>query len=145
MNFCPNCGKELKENADICLNCGRLIEKKQEIISKPKIKVPRKGISIAGMILGIIAIVGAVFEVISLNSIIEYIELNNYYFDSEVTLTAYVFGYTLFSFIPSLIGFILSSFGFMKHKSGFNITGLVLNSISLAVSILLIVYFLFMY
>lgn len=23
--FCPNCGKELKEGADICLNCGKAI------------------------------------------------------------------------------------------------------------------------
>lgn len=145
MKYCSNCGKELKENADICLNCGRLIEKKEEIIPKIKVKVPRKGISITGMILGIIAIVWSAIEVISLGSIIEYIELNNFYFDTEIKLMAYVFGYTLFSFIPSLIGFILSSFGFMKHKSGFNITGLVLNSISLIVSILITVYFIFMY
>lgn len=145
MNYCSNCGKKLKENADICLNCGRLIEKKEEIIPKIKVKVPRKGISITGMILGIIAIIWSAIEVISLGSIIEYIELNNFYFDTEIKLMAYVFGYTLFSFIPSLIGFILSSFGFMKHKSGFNITGLVLNSISLMVSILITVYFIFMY
>lgn len=25
--FCTNCGKELKEGADVCLNCGKAIEK----------------------------------------------------------------------------------------------------------------------
>ena len=27
MKFCPNCGKELNENADVCLNCGKVIKK----------------------------------------------------------------------------------------------------------------------
>ena len=27
MKFCPNCGKELIENADVCLNCGKAIRK----------------------------------------------------------------------------------------------------------------------
>ncbi len=27
IKFCSNCGKELKEGADVCLNCGKAIEK----------------------------------------------------------------------------------------------------------------------
>ena len=24
--FCPNCGKELKDGGDVCLNCGKMIK-----------------------------------------------------------------------------------------------------------------------
>lgn len=44
--FCPNCGKELKEGADICLNCGKAIRK--EGIANPGAKS-----KIAAGILGI--------------------------------------------------------------------------------------------
>ena len=27
--FCVNCGKEIKEGADVCLNCGRAVNKSQ--------------------------------------------------------------------------------------------------------------------
>lgn len=27
MKFCPNCGKELNENADVCLHCGKVVGK----------------------------------------------------------------------------------------------------------------------
>ena len=32
MKFCENCGEELKEEQDICLNCGVKIEQKDEEI-----------------------------------------------------------------------------------------------------------------
>jgi TM2 domain-containing membrane protein YozV len=28
--FCPNCGKELKDGGDVCLNCGKMIKTKPE-------------------------------------------------------------------------------------------------------------------
>ncbi len=28
MKYCSNCGKELKEGADVCLNCGKVINKR---------------------------------------------------------------------------------------------------------------------
>ena len=42
--YCTNCGKELKEGADICLNCGKLINhdnetKKQEPLPTAKSKI----------------------------------------------------------------------------------------------------------
>ncbi len=27
MKYCPNCGKELNEGADVCLHCGKVIKK----------------------------------------------------------------------------------------------------------------------
>ena len=52
--FCTNCGKELKEGADICLNCGKLINhenetKKQEVLPTSKSKIAA---GILGILLG---------------------------------------------------------------------------------------------
>ncbi len=35
MKYCPNCGKELKKDADICLNCGKIIREEKEEKVKP--------------------------------------------------------------------------------------------------------------
>lgn len=52
--YCSNCGNKINENADVCLKCGILINNQQSVfISKPT--VPGKGLSIAGMVLGIIS------------------------------------------------------------------------------------------
>lgn len=29
MNYCPNCGNKLEPNADVCLKCGKLLNKKE--------------------------------------------------------------------------------------------------------------------
>ena len=52
--YCTNCGKELKEGADICLNCGKLINhdnetKKQEPLPTAKSKIAA---GILGILLG---------------------------------------------------------------------------------------------
>ncbi len=35
MPYCSNCGDELKENADICLSCGILVEKNMKYHTQP--------------------------------------------------------------------------------------------------------------
>ena len=41
--FCSNCGKELNDNADICLNCGVLVNKKEsKIISNNNVNNSKK-------------------------------------------------------------------------------------------------------
>ena len=59
--FCSNCGKEVKEKDSFCSNCGSPIT--------GIVKKPGKGISIAGMVLGIIACTWALLELGSLDSI----------------------------------------------------------------------------
>ena len=60
--YCSNCGNEIKENDIYCLNCGVLVQNNnfnQNNLSNDyniKKNIPGKGISIAGMILGIISI-----------------------------------------------------------------------------------------
>ena len=66
--FCSNCGNEIKENDIYCLNCGVSVQNnnfKQKYLSNDyniNKNIPGKGISIAGMILGIISIVIALIS-----------------------------------------------------------------------------------
>ena len=50
MKFCPNCGKELIENADVCLNCGKAIRKSSVAKEgKSKIVAGLLGIFLGGL------------------------------------------------------------------------------------------------
>ncbi len=66
--FCSNCGSEINENDIYCLKCGILLQNnnfKQKNLSNDyniNKNIPGKGISIAGMILGIISIVIALIS-----------------------------------------------------------------------------------
>ena len=120
---CKYCGKTLKETADVCLNCGKLVEKeKKEVIKEEptknvKKKIPGNGKSIAGMVLGIVSSTWVFFYILFL-----------------------ILGYTLFSLVPSLVGLPLSIVGYNKMKTGKNISGIVLNSIGIGVSLIIYIY-----
>jgi len=122
VKFCSNCGKELKENADICLNCGVLINKVK------KEKTPGLGLSIAGMILGILSIL------IAIGSISEIFEYDYYYNSVEMVIDIVIF------LSISITGVSLSAVGFTKNKNGFNISGIILNSISILTNIVILLY-----
>lgn len=137
--FCSNCGKELKEDSDVCLNCGVILNGKKN-------KIPGNGVSIAGMILGIISSFWAFMQILSSGNI-EYSLLNlprSYIYETSISFVLITFGlgYTLFSLIPSLVGLPLSIVGFFKQKSGKNIAGIILNSVALIVSIIMFIYIL---
>ena len=105
-------------------------------MEETKTKVPGNGLSIAGMVLGIIAAVWAFFEILSIGGIRESLSLfeGNLYYDSAVV--GFAIGYTLFALIPSIIGLPLSIAGMLKQRTGKNIAGLVLNLIALIISVL---------
>ncbi len=133
--FCSNCGKELKENADVCLNCGVLVNK----INFPtniKTKTPGKGLSIASMIIGIVSLLitlGTLSEVTESTSINYYNNNLEFYID--------IFMYICLS----TTGLIFSIIGFKKQKNGFNISGLILNIISLSMILLTIIFLSYVY
>lgn len=149
--FCANCGSEINENADICLKCGVLINKdnmnvnsvetyNQNIVAKTK--VPGKGLSVAGMVLGIIAAVWVLIKLFQIGNIEADLTLTIFSYYTSSFVIGYAIGYTLFSLVPSIIGLILSIVGMKKQKSGINITGLLLNIIALALSVIYFVYIL---
>lgn len=37
--YCINCGEKLKQDADVCLNCGKLVDKKERQIPTNKSKI----------------------------------------------------------------------------------------------------------
>lgn len=68
MKFCPNCGKELNDGADICLKCGHMINNQNNTNTTSKTNV----IGIVGFVVSIIAFftsfffVGIIFAIASL-------------------------------------------------------------------------------
>ena len=137
--FCKNCGKKLKGKEKFCPNCGKNLE-----VSLSNNKIPGKGISIAGMILGIIAAVWTFFELISSKNIYDSLNEISYgagqYINSSFLYFWFAFGYTLLALIPSLVGLPLSIVGCVKNKNGNNITGIILNSIALFASLTIFIH-----
>ena len=35
MGYCPNCGEEVNQNQDVCLNCGHRLKQTQQPYNKP--------------------------------------------------------------------------------------------------------------
>ena len=143
---CNYCGKILKEDADVCLNCGKLVEKetKVEIKTEPKKKkIPGNGKSIAGMVLGIVSSTWVFFEILSLgivSLVLNELLYYNFYTSSAIIKISFAIGYTLFSLVPAIVGLPLSISGYKNMKTGKNISGIVLNSIGLGISLLIYTY-----
>lgn len=125
MNYCPNCGKKIQAEADVCVNCGKFLTNEKSISSAKTKKVPGKGLSIAGMILGIIAIL-----IITTDVPMTLIDNSMEYYTNLEVIEDIVMSISI-----SITGVVLSAVGFKKLKSGFNISGLVLNSVSIFLSI----------
>ncbi len=125
--YCSNCGNKLDYEADVCLKCGKLI-------NKSKIYQKGKGRSIASMILGIVACFFTLIMVLNFN------ETNNeiIYYTDFPSIIAYLIGYSIFSLPTSITGLCLSISGIKIEKSGFNISGVILNSISLIIVTIII-------
>lgn len=66
--FCANCGKELDENAAVCLNCGIIVESVQNNLNKNKIKTEKKkGLptwAIILIVLGFVLLIPLIFIIL---------------------------------------------------------------------------------
>ena len=47
--FCVNCGAELNNDADVCLKCGKMVEKKNNVGEKSKLAAGLLGIFLGGL------------------------------------------------------------------------------------------------
>ena len=127
--FCTNCGNELNENASFCVKCGVSTNNITTPINKPK--TPGKGLGITSMILGIIAC----FESICSLFIFVCLLIAGEYFLPYEKLA---FGF-LFLMVPVTLLIVGGSLGLAsmsKAKSGMNLTGVILNAVSLVLCIL---------
>ena len=143
--FCSKCGKKVSEGAAFCSSCGSPMEGAQELPANAQpvyympYKKPGNGLSIAGMVLGIIAAVYS-FSAILVACSTEFAARTSYgriYYRED--LIAFAVGLTIFQTILALVGLPLSIAGMVKCKSGKNIAGVILNSITLVVSIVLFI------
>lgn len=144
LKFCTNCGNKINKEEKFCTKCGYDFSRyNNEIIINRNISASKNnygtGLSIAGMILGIVSVLWCIRSLISLNNVATLFRIYDFFYNSFI-LILFSFFYTLFSFIPSITGLFLSFFGYRKKKNNINISGLILNSISLALTSFIFIY-----
>ena len=138
--FCKNCGNKLEDKTVFCTKCGiKIIEDKPNLpvgaYYSPR--VPGNGLSIAGMVLGI---VGLSFVFLYFVSILDISYLTRQIRMSNSFVFAYAFGVVLVPLALSATGLPLSICGMLKNKNGKNISGIILNSITLVLQLVLFLY-----
>lgn len=129
--FCTNCGKELDEKAVVCVKCGVAVNN----LNKPKVKQPGKGLSIASMILGIVSVFYGVCFSLSMAALFSV----PYLFDEAAFSYSNLPLAILFNLWPLAIAITGLSLGIAstkKIKNGFNITGIILSSITILICII---------
>lgn len=123
--FCSNCGKELKENADVCVNCGKIINN----TNNKNNCVKGNGRTIATMVLGIVAITWAFMSLLSLFEIGSM--LDEYTTISVAEVIGFIIGYNLFSLPTSIVGLCLGLTS--KIKNNKNTAGIIMCIVSLII------------
>lgn len=115
--YCTNCGNKLDSNADICLKCGKFINK---VPNNNKKMTTEEIFSIVGMVLGIIGFLIMLIFSLGLSEV-RYELINE---DIFIRLLGTMF----FMVIPlssSIPGLILSIIGERKKKSVYGMVGLI--------------------
>lgn len=137
--FCSNCGNKIEKCSSFCTKCGSAtgnVAMNNQPVYYYGPKVPGNGLSIAGMVLGIVGISLALFYLLGVASesyILEKVMYRRYVF-------AYAFGVVLIPLALSATGLPLSICGLLKNKNGKNIAGIILNSITLLIQFILFIY-----
>lgn len=121
---CPECGKDISDNAVSCPNCGyQLINTNTQY----KKIIPGRGFGISSMIMGIL---GAFYG---------FLALSNVYTMPEYTKSIAISGTVL----PIIFSILALVFGFISHSKGYNKgqkkAGIVLGVISLALCVITII------
>jgi len=120
--FCPNCGAQNPDNANVCMNCGNALQQQapvqpmyqQPMYQQPMqpVAVPGKGLGVAGMILGILSLVFFCIPYIG-------------------------FPLSVVSLILSIVG--KAKAGSAGQSNGMAIAGLICSIISLALNLILLI------
>ena len=111
--FCASCGKEINEGSGFCASCGTSLS--GQVTQK-------KGKGIASAILGILALLYAVFGLVVHSEIVE-----ETIAEGTITNNAEAFGFALgvalVQLVVALIAFFLAKSERKGFKNGFNTTG----------------------
>lgn len=112
--YCSNCGKEVNQNAVVCINCGAAVNNQKIQLSQPK-----KGKGIASMVLGILAVFYSLIAFASL----EAAEIELYGKTSEFQF-GFAIGFVLIQLVLAIVGICLAVSERKNNKNGFNTSGL---------------------
>lgn len=130
--FCIDCGNELTENAQFCIKCGAAVNGTISNNVTPVVKPKQigKGTGIASMVLGIIA---AFDSFCSLFIFVCLLASGEYFIGIEKLAFGFVF--LTIPIILLITGGSLGIASRSKLKNGINLTGLILNLVSLILCI----------
>ena len=146
--FCKKCGKKVDEADTFCPRCGTPTNDTVAPVQGPPMyyqnqyggyaapKVPGNGASIAGMVLGIIGLVYALITMMALMSPDFEVEILEY----RGRVIPFAVGVILIQTTLSCTGLPLSISGMRKRTNGKNVSGLILNSITIVLSIAFFIY-----
>lgn len=141
MKYCSNCGAELKEGADICLNCGKMLNKQPQ--TKVKTKTPGKSKGIVSLVLGIIAMFWTLSMILGIENGTETLVVESTY--SEIGVAAYFIsyyiGYTLFALTPGIVGLVFGIKSTKEQQNGKATSGIILASIALVACLFVLIKF----
>lgn len=100
--FCTNCGHELQDGADLCLGCGKVINKGQNNSSKKK----TNGLAISGFVISIISLMLFWFPLAFIISIVSLVLSIVGVFKSKMYDGK---GFAISGIVVSVIAFIISA------------------------------------
>ena len=123
MKYCTNCGNKLNEEADICIKCGKFINR----VPNTKNSINSGEVfSIVGMILGIFGFL--IILLLSLGVDAGRNELMNESLLVKIFAALFI---ALIPLAPTIPGLVFSIMGTKKKKPMYGIIGLVLSLLSL--------------
>ncbi len=132
--FCSNCGNKLDDKAVICVKCGM----STGYIDVPtKVKVPGKGLSIASMVVGLVAIFNSVS--ISLSLPFSMFVFNKTMINFEFVKVMTILFSMIFPLASSITALSLGISSLSKIKNGFNKTGIITGSVSIFICIITLI------
>lgn len=133
--YCTNCGKELHEGADICINCGKFVSRVPNNNYK---MASEETLSIIGMILGIIGFIIGLIIMLDIDS--AKIEFLGEILPVRIIGSLFI---SMFSLAPSIPGLVLSLLGVNKKKTIYGIIGLILSLLGTLFSLCTIIYIIY--
>ena len=150
--YCSNCGAKVNENAVVCVKCGAAVNRNNvQTINNAYLEPSQKntsGAATASLVLGIIGLVIGVITFIIFMLYYEYAVGNykhsyyNYFYTFGSKQTEMLITSVSMMFLPgvlSIIGLPLGIFSKIKENKGAKIAGIILNIITLILSIIPIV------